>query len=342
MLHTRAFTTRRGKQLPFTPMGFGTAPLGNLFAPVSEEAARATLDAAWDVGCRAFDTAPFYGLGIAETRLNPFLRAHRGEQMVLSTKIGRLLRPCARDQRSAQDHYFDTPAREVVFDYSYDGVLRSFDFSMERLGVDTIDVLLCHDIDAETHGSVETSEQHFKTFMEGGYKALERLRSEGRIAAFGAGLNVWQMCERLARAGDFDLFLLAGRYTLLEQDPLETFLPLCEQRGIGILCGGPYNSGILATGAREGAVYNYELAPPSVVERVRKIEAVCSAHRVSLPCAALQFPLAHQAIVSVIPGGKTADEVRRNAAQLEVAIPPAFWADLKTAGLIAAHAPVPA
>jgi hypothetical protein len=146
----------------------------------------------------------------------------------------------------------------------------------------------------------------------------------------------------LARAGDFDLFLLAGRYTLLEQDPLETFLPLCEQRGIGILCGGPYNSGILATGAREGAVYNYVLAPPSVVERVRKIEAVCAAHLVSLPCAALQFPLAHQAIVSVIPGGKTADEVRRNAAQLEVAIPPAFWADLKTAGLIAAHAPVPA
>ena len=342
MLQTRIFTTRSGKQLPFTSMGFGTAPLGNLFAPISDGAARATLDAAWEIGCRNFDTAPFYGLGIAETRLNPFLRQHRDEPMVLSTKIGRLLRPCARDQRSAQDHYFDTPAREVVFDYSYDGVMRSFDFSMERLGVDKIDILFCHDIDAETHGSVEASERHFKIFMEGGYKALERLRAEGRIAAFGAGLNVWQMCERLARAGDFDLFLLAGRYTLLEQDALETFLPLCEQRGIGILCGGPYNSGILATGAHAGAVYNYEPAPPAVLERVSRIEAICTAHQVSMPCAALQFPLAHPAIVSVIPGGKTPDEVRRNAAQFDTAIPPAFWADLKTAGLIAAHAPVPA
>ena len=342
MLHTRVFKTRSGKQLPFTSMGFGTAPLGNLFAPISDEAARATLDAAWEIGCRTFDTAPFYGLGIAETRLNPFLRQHRDEATVLSTKIGRLLRPCARDQRSAQEHYFDTPAREVVFDYSYDGVMRSFEFSIERLGVDKIDILLCHDIDSETHGSAEASEHHLKTFMEGGYKALERLRSEGSIAAFGAGLNVWQMCERLARSGDFDLFLLAGRYTLLEQEALDTFLPFCQQRGIGIICGGPYNSGILATGARAGAFYNYEIASQQVLERVSRIEAICAAHHVALPCAALQFALAHPAIVSVIPGGKTPDEVRRNATQLTVAIPSAFWADLKNAGLIAAHAPVPA
>lgn len=340
MLANRHLTTRNGTRLSFSAMGFGTAPLGNLFAPISEEAAQDTLDAAWEAGCRAFDTAPFYGLGIAETRLNPFLRQHRGDHFVLSTKIGRLLKPCLREQRSARDHYFDTPAREVVFDYSYDGVLRSFDFSMERLGVDRIDILLCHDIDAETHGSIDSSEQHLKTFMEGGYKALERLRDEGRIAGFGAGLNVWQMCERLARLGDFDLFLLAGRYTLLEQEALETFLPLCEERGIGIMCGGPYNSGILATGAKPGAYYNYEFAPEHIQKRVRKIEAICAAHHVPLATAALQFPLAHPAVVTVIPGGKTADEVRRNAAQLKVTIPPALWADLKTAGLIAAHAPV--
>jgi D-threo-aldose 1-dehydrogenase len=338
-MKTRSFTTRSGQTLSFPAMGFGTAPLGNLYAPLSDESARATLDAAWDVGCRTFDTAPFYGLGLSETRLNPFLRAHRQDGFLLSTKIGRLLKPCAPAERSAQAHYIDTPARRVVFDYSYDGVMRSVEDSLARLGVDRIDILLCHDIDAETHGSDSVSEQYLKTFMEGGYRALERLRADGSIKAFGAGLNVWQMCERLARLGDFDLFLMAGRYTLLEQDPLEQFLPLCRERQIGIICGGPYNSGILATGAVAGAFYNYEPAPPAILDRVRKIEQICQAHAISLSEAAIQFPLFHEAVLCVIPGGKTPEEVKRNARHLQKPIPPALWVDLKTAGLIAHHAP---
>lgn len=340
-MKTRSFTSRSGQSLTFTAMGFGTAPLGNLYAPIGDEAARQTLDQAWQVGCRIFDTAPFYGLGLSETRLNPFLRAHKGEDFLLSSKIGRLLKPCLPAERSAQAHYIDTPARRVVFDYSYDGVMRSVEDSLARLGVDRIDILLCHDIDAITHESDSLSEQHLKTFMEGGYRALERLRSDGSIKAFGAGLNVWQMCERLARLGDFDLFLMAGRYTLLEQEPLDTFLPLCLTRKIGIICGGPYNSGILATGAVAGAFYNYEPAPPAILDRVRKIEAICRAHNVSLSEAAIQFPLFHEAVLCVIPGGKTPDEVTRNASQLQKPLPTALWADLKTAGLLAAHAPTP-
>ena len=322
-------------------MGFGTAPLGNLYAALNDDVACATLDAAWNAGCRLFDTAPFYGLGLAETRLNPFLRAHRHEPFLLSTKIGRILKVCAPEKRSAQAHYIDTPAREVVFDYSYDGVMRSVEDSFARLGVDHIDILLCHDIDAITHGSKATSELHLKIFMEGGYRALEKLRAEGSIKAFGAGLNVWQLCERLAHMGDFDLFLMAGRYTLLEQEPLNSFLPLCLERKIGVICGGPYNSGILATGAVAGAYYNYELAPPDILDRVRRIETLCHAHGVKLSEAAIQFPLFHDAVLCVIPGGKTPEEVARNAMQLEVKIPPRLWADLKQAGLIAANAPTP-
>ena len=177
--------------------------------------------------------------------------------------------------------------------------------------------------------------------MEGGYKALERLRAEGSIKAFGAGLNVWQMCERLARLGDFDLFLMAGRYTLLEQESLNSFLPLCVERHIGIICGGPYNSGILATGAIPNAFYNYEYAPPDIMERVRQIENICHAHQVKLSEAAIQFPLFHEAVICVIPGGKTPEEVTRNAAQLETPIPKQLWADLKQAGLLAVDAPTP-
>ena len=340
-MRTRTFTTRMGHRLPIPVMGFGTAPLGNLYAALDDSLARKTLDAAWAVGCRLFDTAPFYGLGLAETRLNPFLRDHRDEPFLLSTKIGRLLKVCAPEHRSAQAHYIDTPAREVVFDYSYDGVMRSVEDSFARLGVDHIDILLCHDIDAITHESNAVSDRHLKIFMEGGYKALERLRAEGSIKAFGAGLNVWQMCERLARLGDFDLFLMAGRYTLLEQESLNSFLPLCVERHIGIICGGPYNSGILATGAIPNAFYNYEYAPPDIMERVRQIETICHAHQVKLSEAAIQFPLFHEAVICVIPGGKTPEEVTRNAAQLEAPIPKQLWADLKQAGLLAVDAPTP-
>jgi D-threo-aldose 1-dehydrogenase len=197
-------------------------------------------------------------------------------------------------------------------------------------------------VDVFTHGSEEASDRRIGEFMEGGYRALSELREQGVVAAIGAGVNEWQVCERLARAGDFDLFLLAGRYTLLEQDALATFLPLCVERRIGIVLGGPYNSGILATGARPGAFYNYDPAPPAVLARVERIERVCAAHGVELAAAALRFPLAHPAVVSVIPGAQSAAEVERNAEILEARIPASLWSDLKGEGLLRPDAPVPA
>ena len=337
----RRFRTRKGETLTFTAMGFGTAPLGNLYRPLSETEAWATLDAAWEVGCRYYDTAPLYGLGLSETRLNGFLRAHREEPVLLSTKVGRYLTRCAPAERSAQTKFFDVPARRENFDYSYDGVMRALDQSFERLGVDAIDILYCHDVDIFTHGSKEASDARIREFMEGGYRALVRLRDSGAIKAIGAGINEWQVAEALARQGDFDLFLLAGRYTLLEQEALDSFLPLCVERGIGIALGGPYNSGILATGPRPGAFYNYDPAPPAILARVEKIQRVCQSHGVALPEAALNFPLAHPAVVSVIPGGQRPEEVRRNAANLRISIPPSLWSDLKAEGLLRADAPVP-
>jgi D-threo-aldose 1-dehydrogenase len=309
---------------------------------LDEAFAQATLQAAWDAGCRYIDTAPFYGLGLAETRLNTFLRGHDRDACIVSTKVGRRLAVCPPEERSAPAQFLEVPSRRVVYDYSYDGVMRSMEDSLERLGLDRIDVLLCHDVDIFTHGSKEASDARVREFMEGGYHALVKLRDEGTVAAIGAGLNNWEVCETLARAGDFDLFLLAGRYTLLEQDALATFLPLCEERGIGIVLGGPYNSGILATGPKPGATYNYAPAPQDILTRVARIEAVCEAHGVRLIEAALRFPLAHPAVVSIIPGGQTPDEVRRNGEVLRAAIPAALWADLKTQGLLRADAPVPA
>lgn len=340
-LGTRTFTSRSGAQISFTEMGFGTAPLGNLYRALSEEEAQGTLEAAWDAGCRYFDTAPLYGLGLAETRLNGFLRRHRPERPVLSTKVGRYMTPCPPAERTGQGKFFDVPARKEVYDYSYDGVMRSLEQSFERLGVDAIDILYCHDVDIFTHGSKEASDTRIREFMEGGYKAALKLRDSGAIKAIGAGVNEWQVAEAMARQGDFDLFLLAGRYTLLEQEALESFLPLCVERGIGIALGGPYNSGILATGPRPGAFYNYDPAPPAILERVSRIQAVCEAHGVALAAAALSFPLAHPAVVSVIPGGQRPEEVRRNAENLRVTIPVGLWADLKAEGLLRSDAPVP-
>jgi D-threo-aldose 1-dehydrogenase len=340
-IQLRTFRTPHGVALDFTTIGFGTAPLGNLYRPLTEKDARATLDAAWDIGCRHFDTAPLYGLGLAETRLNAFLREHRAEPMLLSTKVGRLLDRCAPSERTGIGRFFDTPSRRERYDYSCDGVMRSLEFSLERLGVDAIDILYCHDVDAFTHGSQEAADRRIAEFMAGGYRALDQLRGQGVVKAIGAGVNEWQVCETLARAGDFDLFLLAGRYTLLEQDSLQSLLPLCEAKGIGIVLGGPFNSGILATGPRPGAFYDYDPASPYILERAGRIEAVCKVHGVPLAAAALQFPLAHPAVVSVIPGGQTPHELRRNLELLQHSIPAALWDDLKRSDLLREDAPVP-
>ncbi len=341
-MKTRAWDRLGNGGLAFTELGFGSGPLGNLMRAISEDEAQATLHAAWDGGIRYFDTAPLYGLGLSETRLNRFLREKPRDEFVLSTKVGRLIAHCSPEERAGVGMFHDVPTRREIFDYSYDGVMRSIEDSFQRLGVDRFDILLAHDLDVFTHGSKATSDRHIDAFMGSGYRALVELRDAGAIRAFGAGVNEWEVCQALAERGDFDLFLLAGRYTLLEQEALDSFLPLCEERGIGIILGGPYNSGILATGAVPGAYYNYDAAPPAILERVRKIEAVCKTHDVPLIAAALQFPLFHPSVVSIIPGGQSPSQVHSNLAVLErPPAPPAFWAELKAKNLLRADAPTP-
>lgn len=341
-LKTRAWDRLGNGGLRFTELGFGTAPLGNLYRAISDETAQEILDHAWAGGVRYFDTAPLYGLGLAETRLNRFLRGKPRDEYVLSTKIGRLLRAATEETRDGHGKWFDVPARTEIYDYSYDGVMRSLEFSLERLGVDRVDILFAHDLDVFNHGTQEVLQEKLNAFMEGGYKALLSLRDQGVIAAFGAGVNEWQPCQWLTERGDFDLFLLAGRYTLLEQEALDSFLPLAESRGIGIVVGGPYNSGILASGPKPGAFYNYDPAPQAILDRVAGIEAVCVRHGVRLVDAAFQFCLGHPAVVSVIPGGQGPAEMTSNLEAAQAEIPAALWADLKEEGLLRPDAPVEA
>ncbi len=341
-MRTRHWERAGSGALDFTELGFGTAPLGNLYRAVDDEEANAILEAAWASGIRYFDTAPLYGLGLAETRLNRFLKSKKRDDYVLSSKVGRLMRVCAPEERTGIGKFFDTPTRREIYDYGFDGVMRSFEASLERLGVDRIDILYVHDLDIFTHGSKEASDARIEEFMRSGYYALLSLRDQGVIRAFGGGINEWQVCQTLAERGDFDLFLLAGRYTLLEQEALDSFFPLCRSRGIGIVIGGPYNSGVLATGPKPGAFYNYSEAPAAILERVGRIEAVCRSHGVRLIEAALRFPLLSERVVSVIPGGQSVAQAEENEAILDAAIPDALWADLKREGLVREDAETPA
>jgi D-threo-aldose 1-dehydrogenase len=326
--------------LTFTELGFGAAPIGNLYRAITDDDAQATLQAAWDAGVRYFDTAPLYGFGLSEVRMNRFLRGQRRDAYVLSTKIGRLFRLATADTRDGIGKFFDVPSRNEVFDYTYDGVFRSVEFSLERLGIDRIDILYAHDLDVFSQGSQAALDAKMAEFMAGGHRALVALRDQGVIRGWGAGVNEWESCQWLTERGDPDLFLLAGRYTLLEQEALTSFLPLAQARGIGIVIGGPYNSGVLATGARPGAFYNYDIAPQWVLDRVARIQAVCDGHGVRMVDAAFQFPLRHPAVVSVIPGGQTAAEVAANAQAAAADVPAALWAALKAEGLMRADAPV--
>ncbi len=340
-MRAKTFKAPSGASIKLTEMGFGTAPIGNLLQTVSEKDAQDTLAAAWKSGMRYFDTAPLYGAGLSETRLNHFLRGKPRSQYVVSTKVGRLLQVSKPSERLGIGKFFDIPSRREIYDYSYDGVMRSLEFSLERLGLDSVEILFVHDIDIFNHGTAAARDTHVETLMKSGYKALVKLRDEKVIKAFGGGVNEWEVCEIMARRGDFDLFLLAGRYTLLEQTALDSFLPLCAERGIGIVLGSPYNSGILAVGSRPGATYNYSRAPKDILERVRRIEAICKRHKVKLPEAALRFPLAHPSVVSVIPGGVTPQQVTLNVKTLAAKIPKALWHDLKAEGLMDVRAPVP-
>ena len=340
-LRTRKFVTRRGAELAFTELGFGGAPLGNLYRPMTEKEARVTLDAVWAGGCRYFDTAPLYGLGLSETRLNGFLRPKPRDSFLISTKVGRLLDLCAPYERSRPNAFFETPSRRERFDYSYDGVKRSLEHSLERLGLDSIDIVFAHDVDLTTHGRPHEVDRHLAAFMKGGYRALDELRAAGAVKAIGAGVNDWEAAEAFARAGDFDVFMLAGRYTLLEQDALTSFLPLCREKGIGVVIGSPFNSGILATGAKSDAHYNYRAPPDSVVDRVRRIQRVCKAFNVRMPEAALHFPLGHPSVLSVVPGAARAAEATRNAEMMAAKIPAALWKALKAEKLVREDAPCP-
>ena len=337
-LKTRVWDRLGKGALQFTELGFGTAPVGGLYRPVSGDEAHATMTRAWDAGVRYFDTAPLYGLGQSETRLNRALAGRSG--FIVSSKVGRLLRPSrAGEVRDGIGKWFDVPNRKEIFDYSYDGVMRSVEFTLERTGLDRIDLIYAHDLDIFTHGSAEAMQARLDEFMASGYKALVALRDQGVIRGFGAGINEWQPAQWLVERGDFDIFLLAGRYTLLEQEALDSFLPLCLARGVGIVIGGPYNSGVLATGARPGAFYNYNPAPEWVLAKVAQIEAVCAAHKVRLVDAAFQFPLLHPAVVSIIPGAQGVAEVDANLRAASAVIPPELWQDLKAQGLMRPDAP---
>ena len=336
------FVTRGGRELPFTRLGFGTAPLGNFQRVLAESEAEAVVAAAWDAGMRVFDTAPLYGHGLAELRLGRVLQGKPRGDYLISTKVGRYLEPCAPGDEDA-GIFLDVPPFRRVYDYSYDGVMRSFEDSLKRLKLDRVDILFVHDVDGRNHGGWANCEARLVELMDtGGWRALTELRDSGAVAAIGAGVNEWEPCAWLLERADPDLFLLAGRYTLLEQEPLDGFLPDCVARGVGIVLGGPYNSGILARGPQAGASFDYAAAPPAVIERVKRIEAVCRRFDTPMIAAALQFAGAHPAVVSVIPGAQSLAEMASNLAAQRVAIPPALWEALRDEGLLHPAAPVPA
>ncbi len=330
--------------LEVTEIGFGSAPLGDLYTRLDDATAIETVSAALRQGVTLFDTSPHYGNGLAEHRCGTALRRVARESFVLSTKVGRWMNP--RGVKGSSKGGTVSPGfaggfpHAATFDYSYDGTMRSLDQSMLRLGVDAIDVVLIHDVDVWTHGR-DDIERRFREAMEGAHRALAQLRAEGVVKAIGVGLNEAGMCARFAREGDFDTMLLAGRYSLLEQPALAEFLPLALEKKIGVMLGGVFNSGILATGPVAGARYNYRIAPPEIVARVERIDRVCRAHGIALADAALRFPLGHPAVSSIVLGAVTAHEVERNVASLGKTIPSALWRDLKGEGLLADDVPVP-
>jgi D-threo-aldose 1-dehydrogenase len=320
--------------------GLGTAHLGGMYARVDEPDSQATLQAAWDGGVRFYDTAPWYGRGLSEHRLGGFLLNKPREEFLVSAKVGRALhRP--KDLRTFDRSPWGGGLNfEVEFNYSYDGVMRAYEQCLQRLGLDTVDALLIHDLDAEGHG--ERFAGHTKDLVDSGIKALEKLKKAGDIKAIGMGINLAASLDNVATLVDLDFVLVAMPYTLIDQAVLHTGLARCGARGIGVIIGAPFASGILATGAGPGARYFYRPAPEEVQAKVGKIEAVCSRHGVRLPSAALQFPLAHPAVVAVIPGAARPSEVSANIASFLAPIPASFWTELKALGLIDADAPTPA
>jgi D-threo-aldose 1-dehydrogenase len=326
--------------LAVSRLGFGGASIGGLFSPVDDDAAIATVSHAWDLGIRSFDTAPLYGYGASERRVGAALRDRPRDEFVLSTKVGRLVRdegsiqPGAEIDRQELDgredaYYVRSRPVRLVFDYSADGVRRSLEESLERLGLDSVDIALIHDPD-----------DHWRAAIDEAWPALARLRGEGVIGAVGAGMNQSAMLARFARETDMDVFLVAGRYTLLDQGALDELLPLCVEREISVLVGGVMNSGVLAD-PRPGSRFDYAPASPDILERARRLGEVCARHDVPLRAAAMQFPLAHPAVASLVAGVRTPAHLDDYPAMLAHPIPDALWADLRDEGLLRPDAPVP-
>src|SRR6516164_1233455 len=319
--------------LEVTVLGLGCATLGGHRVPVSREEAEGIVRAAWAKGVRYIDCAPFYGYGQAERSVGDALREFPRDEWVLSTKVGRLLRP--RTQVPASEPYRHPLPFNTVFDYTYDGVMRAFEDSLQRLGLARIDVLYAHDIGAGQHK--EAHPEVMRTFRDGGYRALEKLRREGLIRAIGIGVNEPEVLLEAMEWGEWDAFLLASRYTLLEQAPLDDLLPKCLRSGVSVVIGAPFNTGILAGRAS----YNYKPPPPEVVARVNAIRTICESHRVPIIAAALQFPLAHPAVASILPGPRSVEEFEANLMLVHYPIPAALWADLQEANLLHPDAPTP-
>ncbi|MFV8819045.1 aldo/keto reductase [Haliea sp. E17] len=319
-----------GSGLEVTAASYGGGSLGNFYRRITNSEAETLLHAVWDAGIRYFDTAPFYGRGRSERRIGAFLGDQPRDEFVISTKVGRLLEP-AIDGVEEDGIFFDPAPFNVHYDYSYEGILRSHEHSLQRLGLDRVDILYVHDIDRMIHGA--DADDRLADLRGGGIRALEELRRSGAIRAYGLGVNEIQTCLDCLNYADPDAFLLAGRFTLLEQDAARSLLDLCVQHNVSIVAGSVFNSGILATGAQPGARYNYGPALPDVMATVEKLASACGAHGVELAAAALQFPFSHPAVASVLLGVGTLHSLTRNIAGLSAEIPESLWQELADLGL---------
>ena len=326
--------------LRVSTLGFGGAPLGGFRSDVDDRESDATMNAALQRGITYFDTAPLYGYGRSEHRLGRVLRNLPRDDFVLSTKVGRYLKPLRQGEDASDLRSGGLPFRPV-FDYSYDGTMRAYEQSVARLGLSRIDILLIHDVAPDTHGKDTEAQRRFEECLKGAVPALTELRKAGDIKAFGVGLNDTEWCVRFIENADVDCVMAASGYTLLDQTALDHLLPACASRNISLLIGGPYNSGILATGPVPTALYRYQQAPQEIITRTGRIQAVCSSHGVALQAAALQFALGHPSVCSVVAGASKKERVEANIAHMTREIPHRLWDDLKLEGLMDARCPTP-
>jgi D-threo-aldose 1-dehydrogenase len=335
-------TRRLGRtDVELPELGLGCAPLGDLFERLDEDVADATLGAAWESGIRFFDTAPHYGAGLSEHRLGHALRGVPPGDVVVSTKVGRVLRPSDAPDPAGRGPFVGGLTFAQEFDYGYDGVLRALDGSLQRLGRSRVDLVAIHDLDVGHHPDPAVLARHLDDVTKGGAKALDELRAAGAIRAVGAGVNELGMIPVLLERVELDYVILAMPYTLLDQEALDDELPLCAERGVGVIVGAVFASGVLAAPPAAGTTYGYDVPPPGVVERVERLRAVCERHGVPLGAAALRFPLGHPLVASVIPGAVRPEQVRENVERLETPIPASLWEELKAEGLVRPDAPVP-